>query len=64
MPCPEINLSFILCWVGLIVGAGMLIFGLMLERRGWAIKLSCPYRRQPTTDGQVALHAKPSFHLN
>ena len=32
--CSEVNLFFTLCWVGLVAGAGMLIYGLMLERRG------------------------------
>ncbi len=31
--CSEVNLFFILCWIGLIVGAGMFIYGLILERR-------------------------------
>jgi hypothetical protein len=32
--CSEVNLFFTLCWVALVAGAGMLIYGLMLERRG------------------------------
>ena len=32
--CNEVNLFFIVCWAGLIVGAGMLVYVWAYQRRG------------------------------